>query len=80
MLSQTARDDDLLPLIGQPHQGADGLLPGVLDEAAGVHHHHRGLLFIGTDAEARLGQQAEHVFGVDAILLAAQMGKGHGGS
>ena len=48
---------------------------GVLDEAAGVDHHHPGLAFVGTHAIASLGQQSEHVLGIHPVLFAAQVAK-----
>jgi hypothetical protein len=78
VLGQAAGDDQLLALLRQLHQGAHRLLAGVLDEAAGVHHHHLGVGFIGAHAVAGLGQQAEHVLGVHPVFLAAQVGEGHG--
>ena len=78
VLGQAAGDDQLLALLRQLHQGAHRFLAGVLDEAAGVHHHHAGVTLIGAHAVTRLGQQAEHVLGVHPVLLAAQVGEGHG--
>ena len=79
VLGQAARNDQLLALLRQFHQGAHRFLAGVLDEAAGVHHHHVGVALIGAHAIARLGQQSEHVLGIHPVFLAAQMGKRHGG-
>ena len=79
VLGQASSNNELLALLGQFHQGAHRFLAGVLDEAARVHHHHGGLAFIGAHAVAGLGEQAEHVFGVDSVLFAAQMGESHGG-
>ena len=76
MLGQASRDDQFLALFRQSHQGAHRFLAGVLDEAAGVHHHNGGIPFIGADAVARFRQQPHHVFGVHPILLAAQVGEG----
>ena len=75
VLSQAAGDDQLLALFRQLHQGAHRFLPCVLNEAAGVHHHHAGLTLVGTHAIAGLGQQAEHVLGVHPVLLAAEVGE-----
>ena len=78
VLGQAAGDDQLLALLRQFHQGAHRLLAGLLDEAAGIDHHHAGVGLIGAHAVARLGQQAEHVLSVHPVLLAAQVGEGHG--
>ena len=79
MLRQATGNDQLLPLFGELHQGAHRFLTGVLDEAAGVHHHHAGLGLVGADAVTGLGQQAKHVLGIHPVLFAAEVGKGHGG-
>ena len=79
MLGQAAGNHDLLALLSQVHQGAHRFSACVLDERAGVDHHHLGIGFIGADPIARLCQQPQHVLGVDTVFFAAQVGKGHGG-
>ena len=76
MLGQAAGNDQFLALLRQAHQGAHRFFAGILNEAAGVHHHHRGIVLIGADAVTGFGQQSHHVFGVHTVLFAAQMGKG----
>ena len=75
MLGQTAGNDQFLALFRQAHQGAHRFLAGVLNEAAGVHHHHSRIVFVGADAIAGLRQQTHHVFGVHTVLFAAQVGE-----
>ena len=77
VLCEAAGNDQLLALLGQFHQGANGLFPGVLNEAAGVDDHDVGVGFIGADPIAGLRQQSEHVLSVDAVLLAAEMRERH---
>ena len=56
VLGKAPSNDELLALFGQLHQGAHRFLPGVLDEAAGIHHHHPGFAFVGAHAVAGLGE------------------------
>ena len=78
VLGQAAGNDQLLALLGQLHQGAHGLFPGVLDEAAGVDHDDSRVGFIGADPIARLREQPEHVLGIDSVFFAAEMRERHG--
>ena len=73
MLRQATSDHNLLSLLCQIHQGSHRFGSGVLDERAGVDHHHLRLGFISAHAVAGFCQQPEHVFGVHPVLLAAQM-------
>ena len=56
VLGQAASNNEFLALLRQFHQGAHRLFAGLLDEAAGVHHHHGGVVFIGAHAVAGLGE------------------------
>jgi hypothetical protein len=82
-LGQAARHDDgadpALLLEGQ-HLADDPqrLLPGRLDEAAGVDDHHVGAFGLACQGVAVLGQLTEHALGIDQVLGAAQADEGEG--
>src|SRR5579863_7083504 len=84
-LDEAAGDDELARGAGgfvarHLEDGVDRLLPGRVDEAAGVDDEDFGVL--GARGKARAGavEQAHHDLAVDEVLGAAQRNKAHGGS
>ena len=76
-LHEAARDDELLAAagalqLGEPHDGVDRLHLRALDEAAGVHDDHLGLLRILHEAVAGLRERPEHHLAVHPVLRAAE--------
>ncbi|MNL03294.1 hypothetical protein D3C87_1238260 [compost metagenome] len=71
-LDEAAGDDQLLVEGAQVENGTDGFPLGLVDEGAGVHQEDVGLRFIGDEVIAGLREQAQHVFGVDGVLGAAE--------
>jgi len=68
---QTAHRDDLGTGVRGGEQGVDGVLLGLLDEAAGVHHHQVGLLLVPDQLVAAIGQPSCQFFGVDLVACAS---------
>ena len=76
-LGQAAGDDDgadlaLLLQVEHLADDAERLLPGRLDEAAGVDDDDVGPVGVGDEGVAVLGQLAEHALGIDGVLRAAE--------
>ena len=80
-LGQAAGDDDgadaaLLLEVEHLADDAERLLPGRLDEAAGVDDDDVGPVGVGREGVAVLGQLAEHPLGIDGVLRAAEGNEG----
>src|SRR3989441_1983238 len=76
-LSEAARDDEraAAPRLLEPRQLEDRvhrLLARTVDEGARVDDEALGLLGLGREGEAGLGEHAEHQLGVDLVLGAAE--------
>ncbi|MNY42831.1 hypothetical protein D3C86_1777560 [compost metagenome] len=68
-----AAGDDHLAVLGQRlADGVQRLGLGAVDEAAGVDHHHVGILIGGDDLVALHAQLGEDAFGVDGGLRATE--------
>ena len=70
-LGQAPHGGDLRAGLGGGQQLGDGLLLGRLDEAAGVHQHHAGLLR-GGQLPARGGQPRGQLLRVNLVTRAAE--------
>jgi hypothetical protein len=71
-LAQTAGDDDLAVFGQRLADGVQRLLYGRVDEAAGIHHHHIGIL-VGRRHLVTLGTElGEDALGIDQRLGAAE--------
>jgi hypothetical protein len=82
-LGHAPGDDDGAELPGRlqgQHLADDPerLLPGRLDEAAGVDHDHVRPGGVGPEGVPVLGQLAEHSFGIDGVLRAPEGHEGEG--
>src|SRR6185369_4724804 len=62
---------------GRGEQFVDGLLLGRLDEAAGIHQHHAGVV-VGGQLPAGRGQPRRELFGIDLVARAAQRDQADG--
>ena len=82
-LGQAAGDDDgpdpaLLLEVEHLADDAERLLPGRLDEAAGVDDDDVGPVGVGDERVAVLGELAEHALGIDEVLRTAEADEGEG--
>ena len=76
MKGKAARENQVYSLISKHEKGANRLVSCVRKETGGVHDNKRGIVLIGTDAIARLSKESHHVFSVNTIFFAAQVGEG----
>ena len=82
-LDEAAGDDDAFALAsGFLLDGlvdfAEGFILGGFEEAAGVDDDGIGLIGVGGDGQAILGEEAEHALGVHEVFRAAEADEGDG--